>query len=156
MNSGAVSRGAGEGAREPGPAAGEASRLVPCPACARPLSPAATACPECGHPMRPAPKVPPCHACAAPATTRCQACGALSCAEHLRNIYVRHGRGGANELRCARCFASAETAKSWSFAVGVVAVIVMLLVGFWILMSEKMRKEAAPEPPWPTYPLPPK
>lgn len=26
--------------------------LVPCPACTRPLSPAAVSCPACGHPMQ--------------------------------------------------------------------------------------------------------
>lgn len=153
MNSGA---GAGEGAREPGPVAGEASRLVPCPACARPLSTAAAACPECGHPMRAAAPVPSCHACEAPATTRCQRCGVLSCALHLRSIYVHHGRGGAYELRCATCFSSAEAAKSRNLVLGVVLVVVMLVVVCSILMSERKRAEEASDRPLPTYPLPPK
>jgi hypothetical protein len=106
--------------------------------------------------MRAAAVVPHCHACEVPATTRCQGCGTLSCAQHLQRIYVWHGKGGANELRCATCFASAEASKRWGVVLGVIVVIVLLISLFSISMSEKKRKEEAPDRPWPTYPLPPK
>ena len=137
----------------PGPSA---SGLVPCPACARPLSPAAAACPQCGHPMRAAEILPHCCACEAPATTRCQGCGTFSCAQHLQRIYVWHGKGGANELRCATCFASAEASKRWGVVLGLIGVAVVLIVMLWIFTSAKRRKAEAPDLPWPTYPLPPK
>src|SRR5262249_42901985 len=102
--------------------------LIECPACGRQISAEAEACPQCGHPNRPtAPPGPrrQCYACAAPATTRCQSCGALSCALHLQSIYVPHGRGGAYELRCESCYASAQT---WKVVGWVVAAIVLLIV----------------------------
>lgn len=102
--------------------------LVNCPECGREISTAAEACPQCGHPMRaaaPAPPGPKCYACAALATTRCQSCGALSCATHLQSIYVRHGSGGAYELRCQSCY---ESAMAWKVIGWVFFVIVALII----------------------------
>jgi hypothetical protein len=101
--------------------------LIECPACGHRISTEAQACPECGHPNRAAPQAPAgpkCYACSALATTRCQSCGALSCAEHLQNIYVTHGRGGAYELRCQSCYSSAVT---WKIVGGVFFVIVLII-----------------------------
>lgn len=109
---------------------------VPCPECGREISTAAEACPHCGYPIQPstrAPAGPKCYACAATATTRCQSCGALSCAQHLQSIYVSHGRGGAYELRCQSCYASAETWK----VVGWVIMGVILLVVFSFFVGHR-------------------
>ncbi|MBY0457229.1 MAG: hypothetical protein K2V38_07820, partial [Gemmataceae bacterium] len=118
--------------------------LVPCLACANPISTEAAACPKCGHPNTPpaptggpaarppAEGVPSCYRCSNPATTRCQSCNALSCALHLSSIYVAHGRGGAYELRCESCYQSAEAWKVFGyvvFAVVVVGLILFLSVG---------------------------
>ena len=107
--------------------------LIPCPECGRQISTAAEACPGCGHPNRPARREadgPECYACSAPATTRCQACGTLSCAVHLQSIYVSHGRGGAYELRCESCHASAMTWKvvGWAFGAVVFAIIAIVIL----------------------------
>jgi hypothetical protein len=105
--------------------------LIPCPECGRQISTAAEACPQCGHPNRPVAPVrtesgPQCYACDTPATTRCQSCGALSCALHLQSIYVSHGQGGAYELRCESCHASAMTWKVIGFVlVGIFAIIML-------------------------------
>jgi hypothetical protein len=102
--------------------------LIPCPECGRRISTAAEACPQCGHPNRPAapaPAGPKCYSCGAAATTRCQSCGALSCAVHLRSIYVSHGRGGGYELRCEGCYSSA---MAWKVVGGVLFVIVLIFV----------------------------
>ena len=110
--------------------------LVPCPECGREISTAAEACPHCGYPIRPstrAPAGPKCYACSATATTRCQSCGTLSCAQHLQSIYVPHGRGGAYELRCESCYASAVTWK----VVGWVIMGVILLVVFSFFVGHR-------------------
>ena len=100
--------------------------LITCPTCGHRISVEADACPECGHPNRLMKSVgPTCYACSAPATTRCQKCGALSCALHLQNIYVYHGEGGANELRCQSCYASAE---GWRVIRWVIVVIFLFIV----------------------------
>jgi hypothetical protein len=107
--------------------------LMICPVCGRQISTEAESCPQCGHPNRPARRAPPgpnCYACSAPATTRCQSCGALSCAMHLRSIYVSHGKGGANELRCDSCYSSAVAWQVIGFILAVIVVIV--LVSFWL------------------------
>jgi hypothetical protein len=106
--------------------------LIPCPECGRRISTEAESCPQCGHPNRPrAPAGPKCYACSSPATTRCQSCGALSCAQHLWNIYVTHGRGGAYELRCERCHSSARfwQAFGWVLFLIVLAVIAIVFLG---------------------------
>ena len=107
--------------------------LIPCPECGRKISTAAEACPQCGHPNRPAPRTDPepegtgptCYACSATATTRCQGCGALSCVLHVNSIYVQHGQGGANELRCEKCYSSAMAWKVVGFIIIGVAAIIM-------------------------------
>ncbi len=107
--------------------------LIKCPACGREISTEAEACPGCGHPNRPATPATPgprCYACAATATTRCQSCGALSCAQHLQNIYVPHGRGGANELRCANCYSSAMSMKVVGWVIGGIVLIIVLCILF--------------------------
>lgn len=107
--------------------------LISCPACGHMISTEAEACPQCGHPNRPlrAAVGPKCYACSAAATTRCQKCGALSCAEHLENIYVSHGRGGAYELRCKSCYASADT---WN-KIGCVIVAGILFIVFLVILG---------------------
>ncbi len=111
--------------------------LIPCPACERQISVEAEACPQCGHPNRratrsPAPtrpsSGPTCYACRTPATTRCQACGKLSCAVHVNSIFVPHGKGGANELRCSECYSSAQTWKVIGWVVGVVILIIFAVI----------------------------
>ena len=82
--------------------------LTNCPECGRQVSTEAESCPQCGHPLRAA-EGPKCYACTAAATTRCQSCGALSCAQHLKTIYVSVGPGRGYELRCERCYSSAAT-----------------------------------------------
>ena len=74
--------------------------------------------------MPAAPSGPTCYACAAPATTRCVKCGALSCATHLKNIFVQ-GEGGGNELRCQKCYEDAET---WNGCVTAYAILVVVIV----------------------------
>lgn len=111
--------------------------LLPCPACGRQISTEAEACPQCGHPNKPtfqAVPGPTCYACSAMATTRCHCCGALSCAMHVQNIYVQHGRGGAFELRCQSCYSSAMV---WKVIGGVLFVIVLIVV--LMVMSGMMR-----------------
>lgn len=106
--------------------------LIDCPACGRLISSEAEACPQCGHPNRANVDIstgPRCYACSATATTKCVACGVLSCAMHLENIYVAHGRGGGYELRCESCYSSAQTWKviGWIFA-GVILIIGLAMV----------------------------
>jgi hypothetical protein len=105
--------------------------LIDCPECGRQISTAAEACPQCGHPNRPESKPysgPSCYKCSTTATTRCQSCGALSCALHVNSIYVSHGKGGAYELRCESCYASAQMWRvvGWVFA-AIILVIVFLV-----------------------------
>lgn len=102
--------------------------LIPCPECGREISTNAEACPHCGNPMRPAshtPTGPRCYACSAAATTRCQRCNALSCAQHVKSIYVSHNKGGAYELRCDSCYSSA---KFWNAVAAIVCIIVALFI----------------------------
>src|SRR5438309_438691 len=97
--------------------------LIPCAACGRQISTDAESCPQCGHPNHPAapkPKGAKCYLCSAAATTRCVSCGALSCAEHLQSIYVAHGRGGAYELRCKSCYATASSMRVFGWIVGAI------------------------------------
>jgi len=107
--------------------------LVNCPECGRRISTAADACPQCGHPTRgraAAPRAgPPCYACPAPATTRCQSCGALSCAQHVDPIFVSHGKGGANELRCSSCYRSAA---AWAIIFPIIAVVAVVV---WVTFA---------------------
>jgi hypothetical protein len=105
--------------------------LISCPACGRQISIQAAACPQCGHPNQHAAQAssgPTCYACSLPATTRCQSCGALSCAQHLQSIYVSHGRGGAYELRCQSCYASAA---AWRTVGIVFAVIIFIIIAIF-------------------------
>lgn len=123
--------------------------LIDCPECGRQISTAAVACPQCGHPNEPAPAAvpdyftaaqrqapesasrahgPSCYACDSLATTRCQSCGKLSCALHLQNIFVSHGRGGSNELRCSDCYASAKARKLVGMVVAAIVVLIMLII----------------------------
>jgi len=110
--------------------------LIACPACGRQISIAAEACPQCGHPNRPAADTqsgPRCYHCSAAATTRCQCCGVLSCAVHLQPIYVNHGRGGANELRCNSCYGSAMIWKVVGFVIFAIiaSIIALVVLGAW-------------------------
>lgn len=141
---------------ERGGAVPGAVALVPCPACARSLSPVAAACPQCGHPMRAAATVPACHACEAPATSRCQRCGVLSCVSHLRSVFAWYGQGGSNELRCAKCVAVARAAMRWSIAAVVVVGGVVLLLYFSVLRRVQAIQVAPLPPPDSALPLSPK
>lgn len=105
--------------------------LIDCPVCGHEISDEAEACPQCGHPNRFKRQTAPaamCYLCGFPATTRCQQCNALSCVQHVRSMYVSHGRGGANELLCENCYAAA---KRWDvvglfFAVIVIAIFAII------------------------------
>jgi hypothetical protein len=104
--------------------------LISCPECGRQISTEAESCPQCGHPNYKRPQRvdgPACYACSAAATTRCQRCGALSCAEHLQNIFVNHGRGGSYELRCESCYSSAMAWKSVSIVIAIVILAIVAL-----------------------------
>ena len=106
--------------------------LINCPACGHAISTEAEACPECGHPNRPTTREgPKCYACSAVATTRCQKCNKLSCAQHVKSIYVPHGEGGAYELRCDSCYATAQAWKT-------VGCVIFAIVAFIILMIFSM------------------
>ena len=110
--------------------------LVNCPECGRQISTAADSCPQCGHPTRPGAGSsvgPKCYACALRATTRCQKCGALSCAVHLQPIYVSHGEGGANELRCVSCYSSAQASNTYVW----VGVVVGIVISAYLLFQIK-------------------
>jgi hypothetical protein len=90
--------------------------LIHCAECGREISTEAESCPGCGFPVHKketADVGPRCYACSAPATTRCVSCNALSCARHLQSIFVSHGRGGAYELRCRQCYATASTMRTF-------------------------------------------
>ena len=109
--------------------------LIDCPECGREISAAAEACPQCGHPTgaeRPASTGPECYACSAPATTQCQSCGTPSCVEHLQAIFVQHGKGGANELRCESCYSSA---RAWKVVGGIVFVIILIVFAYFFFNS---------------------
>jgi len=117
--------------------------LIPCPECKREISSAAPACPHCGFPnpataappVPAAPTGPACYACAAPATTRCVKCGALSCAVHVQNIFVK-GDGGGNEIRCRTCFDSAVASNWWSVVSGIIIFAIFLIVSV-VLVSRR-------------------
>ncbi|WP_020470463.1 NfeD family protein [Zavarzinella formosa] len=81
------------------------------------------------------PASPRCHACEAAATTLCQGCGALSCMTHLQSIYMAHDDGGAYELRCKTCYASAQWWKvaGWVFF----AVMTVITLVIWSLVSSR-------------------
>ena len=106
--------------------------LINCPECDRQISTAAEACPQCGHPNRPIVETkssgPKCYSCSASATTRCHRCGKLSCASHLKNIYVNHNNGGGYELRCDECYSWAMTGKMIGFVMFIVIVVIFLSV----------------------------
>jgi len=107
--------------------------LIPCPECGREISRKAEACPHCGCPLRPSTPArtgPKCYAGSATATTKCVSCGKLSCVEHLKSIYVRHGDGGAYELRCESCYSNAEAWKVFGWIVGGIILLVILLIFF--------------------------
>ena len=112
--------------------------LVSCPECGRQISTAAEACPQCGHPNRPGPSSlpgkpsgPTCYACSSMATTRCQSCDALSCAVHVRSIFVSRGHGGgAYELRCNSCYSYAQ---AWQIIGFVIIAIVAIAVAMFAL-----------------------
>jgi hypothetical protein len=109
--------------------------LTNCPDCGHSISTAAVACPQCGYPMQAANPVsggPKCYSCGTVATTRCQACGVMSCVRHLQSIYVPHGKGGANELRCESCYSSAQTLKTFLLVFFIIAVIIV-----FVFMSSK-------------------
>jgi hypothetical protein len=108
---------------------------IGCPECGCQISSAAEACPQCGHPNQLASRAaagPTCYACQLPATTRCQRCGARSCVEHLQNVYVQHMQGGAYELRCGGCFASARTWKIIGGIITVTMLVLMVLFVSWL------------------------
>ena len=128
----------------PGPISGQAKwgqavpQLTTCPACGRVISSEAEACPQCGRPNRratPSSMGPKCYACSSLATTRCQSCGALSCARHLQSIYVRHGRGGAYELRSESCYSFAGAWRVVSLIIVAIA-----LIGGLIMWSQMGRR----------------
>ena len=105
--------------------------LINCPECGHTMSSEAEACPECGYPNRPQAREsqgPKCYACSATATTRCQKCNALSCAQHLQSIYVRHGRGGAYELRCRTCYDEAMSWQTFNWVIAGAAVFIFILL----------------------------
>lgn len=108
--------------------------LISCQACGNQISSAAEACPQCGHPNSAAPRRqrqptgPSCYACSNTATTRCQSCGTLSCASHLDSIYVRHGRGGAYELRCKDCYSSAQAWQAVGCVISIIVLIIMAVI----------------------------
>ena len=79
---------------------------------------------------------PKCYACAVLATTRCQNCGALSCAVHLKPIYVPHGEGGANELRCASCYSSVQARNPYSWVVGVAVTVLVALATYALIVFQ--------------------
>ncbi len=117
--------------------------LVNCQECGRQVSTAAEACPQCGHPVRamaPASSGPKCYSCSAAATTRCQSCGALSCAQHLQSIFVSHGEGGAYELRCERCYSSAQAWQVFRWIMIAIGLIIFAIIffGFWLPTWNKM------------------
>jgi hypothetical protein len=99
--------------------------LIPCPECGREISTNAEACPHCGNPMRPA--GPKCYACSATATTKCQRCGALSCVEHLKNIYANRGW----QLRCGSCYSLGMARKT----IGLVIIGIFLLLALVAMLS---------------------
>jgi hypothetical protein len=108
--------------------------LIHCAACGHQISVEAEACPSCGHPnhrTRPAHDGPPCYACSATATTRCVSCGVLSCAQHLQSIFVSHGRGGAYELRCRKCYATASAMRTF----GIIMFFVILGIAALICLG---------------------
>src|SRR5262249_20971228 len=112
--------------------------LISCTACGRQISTEAEACPQCGHPNRsttPAPTGPKCYACSSIATTRCQSCGALSCAQRLQSIYVSHGRGGAYELRCERCYSSAQAWQVFGWVSFGIVLVIILVIAFFSMMG---------------------
>lgn len=106
--------------------------LIDCAACGHKISVEAEACPQCGHPNQPTTREgPKCHACSAVATTRCQKCNKLSCAQHVKSIYVFHGEGGAYELRCKACFGNAEywnTIRWILIGIGVLIAVFILIL----------------------------
>lgn len=117
--------------------------LIPCPACERMISREAVACPQCGHPNRSAepaeldftgdgrrPAGPTCYACSSAATTKCQGCGAVSCVLHVNPVYVPHGRGGANELRCDKCRESLFMWKVIGYSLLGIVVVGMMMFFF--------------------------
>jgi hypothetical protein len=107
--------------------------LIPCPECGRQISTAAEACPQCGHPNRAIASKDfglNCYRCSREATTRCQSCGALSCVQHLQSIYVSHGRGGAYELRCESCYASAAAWQVFGWVLGAIVLLIVLSIFF--------------------------
>jgi hypothetical protein len=58
----------------------------------------------------------------------------LSCALHVQPIYVSHGRGGANELRCTSCYSSAMAWKVVGYVImAIIAAIILLIFvgGAW-------------------------
>jgi hypothetical protein len=111
--------------------------LIPCPECDRMISEAASACPQCGHPCDPLKDSvsPSCYSCDAVATTRCEKCNALSCARHLRSVYVQYGDRGGREMRCDKCYSSAVTGKVIGAIIFVVVLIIILLQ--WMSMSSR-------------------
>lgn len=102
-------------------------RDIPCPHCARLLSPAAEACPQCGHPLqrRAEASGPKCYACSALATTLCQRCGTPSCIRHLGPVENRF----THELCCAGCYeiSTQHTNREW-IAVGVIVSIAAVVI----------------------------
>jgi hypothetical protein len=108
-----------------------AMSLIPCPECGREISTNAEACPHCGNPMRAASHTaagPKCYACSATATTRCQRCGEMSCVQHVQSIFVPHGNSGSYELRCPRCYESAQFWRAFRWVIVGIFLFILLMV----------------------------
>jgi hypothetical protein len=61
----------------------------------------------------------------------------LSCALHLRNIFVQYGRsGGANELRCKTCYASATARRTFGLVAFIIVLIIALIFFFAVWLPE--------------------
>ncbi len=103
-------------------------KLIPCPACANPLSPEAELCPQCGHPTSEhrvsAPRPEPCYKCGAAATQRCVHCEAFSCAAHLNNYANQHG----GVLLCTTCGERQEGRNRATMALIVIVSIILLAI----------------------------
>jgi hypothetical protein len=126
--------------------------LVACAECGHRISTKAVSCPQCGHPPDPAPasEQPTCHSCPAAATSRCQNCDKFACVVHLYPIYVRRGKRGTNEIRCAECHAQAEESNAASRVIGWFGLVIVAIVVFTIIAKSNSRAPAHSN--WPTMP----
>lgn len=106
--------------------------MIPCPACAAPISAEAGACPKCGHVLR---------AGSVQATPPCKTCGASLDVDSLIqkrtgptfvNYQQADGFAGVTYLPCPNCgdpqpFAATERRK-YAFLIGVFALIAAIAI----------------------------